>query len=70
MNAKQLIAAVFALTAATSAFADQNVNHVYTGKTRADVIAAKQQVQKTGITNAGKFVKTSTQTARGQQAGE
>ncbi len=50
MNTKQLIAAVFALTAATTAFADQNMTHVYTGKTRADVIAAKQQAQKVSTT--------------------
>ena len=45
MNAKNLIAAVFALTAAASAFADQNMTHTYAGQTRADVIAS-QQVQK------------------------
>lgn len=47
MNAKNLIAAVFALSAATSAFADQNMTHIYAGQTRADA-SASQQGQKAG----------------------
>jgi hypothetical protein len=53
MNAKQLIAAVFALTAVSTAFADQNATRPFTGKTRADAVVAQQQVQKT--THAGHY---------------
>ncbi len=47
MNAKQLIAAVIAMTAIGTAFADQNASRPYTGKTRADAVSVKQQAQKT-----------------------
>lgn len=67
MNAKQLIAAVFALTAASAALADQNLSHAGAGKTRADAIAAKGGVQKAGA--AGKALKVSAHLARGQNVG-
>ncbi len=59
MNAKQLIAAVAtltALTAATTAFADQNETRITSGKTRADVIAELQQAQKDGSAPIYSFV--------------
>ena len=67
MNAKNLIAAVLALTVAGSAFADQNMTRVYTGQTRADVIAT-QQVQK--IRTSVKTVASAAHSTHGQQAGE
>jgi|GEM_PF-6902087 hypothetical protein len=67
MNAKQLIAAVFALTAASAALADQNLSHAGVGKTRADVIAAKGGVQQAAA--GGKVLKASSHLARGQNLG-
>lgn len=58
MNAKQLIVAVIALTAATSVFADQNETRVTSGKTRAEVIAELQQAQKDGTAGTYSFIGT------------
>ncbi len=58
MNAKQLIAAVIALTAVTTAFADQNASRPFTGKTRADAVSVRQQAPKTSITTVYKSATT------------
>lgn len=46
MNAKQLIAAVIAVAAVSTAYADQNASRPFTGKTRADAVAVQQTTQK------------------------
>jgi hypothetical protein len=60
MNAKQLIAAVFALTAASAVFAQQaEVTSIQSGKTRAQVVAELEQAQKDGTAGTYSFVGTS-----------
>lgn len=54
MNAKKLIAAVFALTIAGTAFADQNATRTYSGKTRADAVVVQKQAQKNAAHGAYK----------------
>lgn len=57
MNAKQLIAAVFALTAASAVFAQQaEVTSIQSGKTRAQVVAELAQAQKDGTVGSYSFV--------------
>ena len=57
MNAKQLIAAVFALTVTAGAFAQQaQVSDISSGKTRAQVIAELEQAQKDGTAGTYSFV--------------
>ncbi|HEY8023411.1 MAG TPA: DUF4148 domain-containing protein [Burkholderiaceae bacterium] len=57
MNAKQLIAAVFALTAASAVFAQQaEVTGIQSGKTRAQVVAELAQAQKDGTVGSYSFV--------------
>ena len=57
MNAKQLIAAVIALTAMGTAFADQNANRPYAGKTRADAVSVRQIAH---MTHAGSYQSATT----------
>jgi len=57
MNAKQLIAAVFALTVTAGAFAQTaQVTNIPSTKTRAQVIAELEQAQKDGTAGTYSFV--------------